>query len=77
MAGSHNAVYGLIDWVEESMEMIGASLFLFALLDDFAGASGGLELSFSGMDGTSDMPECQRGVPASIYRGTAVRGSLV
>lgn len=43
--GSHNAIYGLIDWVEESMEMIGASLFLYSLLDHVAGASGGFELS--------------------------------
>ena len=57
--------------------MLGASLFLFALLDHFAGASRGLELSFSGMRGTSDMPECQRGVEASTYRPADFRGSLV
>ncbi len=32
-AGRHNLVYGLIDWVEETMEMFGATLFLLALLD--------------------------------------------
>ncbi len=31
-AGRHNLVYGLIDWVEETMEIFGASLFLISLL---------------------------------------------
>lgn len=31
-AGRHNLVYGLLDWVEESMEMFGAALFLLSLL---------------------------------------------
>ncbi len=30
-AGSDNLTYALIDWVEESMELVGASLFLLAL----------------------------------------------
>jgi hypothetical protein len=31
-AGRHNVVYGLIDWVEETMEIFGATLFLLSLL---------------------------------------------
>ncbi len=43
----HSVVAGSLDLVlvEESMEMIGASLFLYSLLDHVAGASGGFELS--------------------------------
>ncbi|MGK4006533.1 hypothetical protein WMF31_28190 [Sorangium sp. So ce1036] len=36
-AGSDNLVYGLIDFVEESMEMLGVNLFLLALLGHLAG----------------------------------------
>lgn len=32
-AGSDNLVYGLIDFVEESMEMLGVNLFLLSLVD--------------------------------------------
>ncbi|WP_437541709.1 hypothetical protein WME97_27765 [Sorangium sp. So ce367] len=32
-AGSNNVVYGLIDFVEESMEMLGVNLFLLSLVD--------------------------------------------
>jgi hypothetical protein len=32
-AGSNNLVYGLIDFVEESMEMLGVNLFLLSLVD--------------------------------------------
>ena len=32
-AGRHNLTYALIDWVEESLEMIGASVFLYALIE--------------------------------------------
>lgn len=31
--GSNNFVYGAIDWVEESMEILGVTLFLLALVD--------------------------------------------
>lgn len=33
MAGTNNFVYGAIDWVEESMEILGVTLFLLALVD--------------------------------------------
>ncbi|WP_434042572.1 MULTISPECIES: hypothetical protein [Sorangium] len=32
-AGSNNVVYGLIDFVEQSMEMLGVNLFLLSLVD--------------------------------------------
>lgn len=32
-AGSDNVVYALIDWVEEALELLGASVFLFALAE--------------------------------------------
>ncbi|KYF70454.1 hypothetical protein [Sorangium cellulosum] len=38
-AGSDNLVYGLIDFVEESMEMLGVNLFLLSLVDHL-GAQG-------------------------------------
>ncbi len=38
--GSENLVYGLIDWVEESMELAGASLFLYALACYLLGRDG-------------------------------------
>ncbi len=34
-AGDHNLVYALLDFVEESMEILGATLFFLALLDHF------------------------------------------
>lgn len=37
--GDDNLGYGLIDWVEESMELAGASLFLLALDDERARVS--------------------------------------
>jgi hypothetical protein len=37
LAGDKNFVYALIDLVEESMEMIGASLFLLSLLEFLSG----------------------------------------
>ena len=43
--GDENFVYSMIDLVEESMEMIGASLFLYALADLLSGTSGELRLS--------------------------------
>lgn len=43
--GDENFVYSMIDLVEEAMEMIGASLFLYALSDLLSGTSGELRLS--------------------------------
>ncbi len=39
-AGNENLVYAAIDLVEESLEMIGASLFLVALIDHLCGDDG-------------------------------------
>jgi len=36
----HNLGYGLIDFVEESMEILGVTLFVLALIDHLHGASG-------------------------------------
>ncbi len=33
VAGSHNFVYAMIDLVEESMELIGVSVFLYSLVE--------------------------------------------
>jgi hypothetical protein len=46
-AGDENFVYALIDLVEESLEMIGASLFLVSLLEYLGGVSGELRISFA------------------------------
>jgi hypothetical protein len=43
-AGDDNLTYALIDWVEETLELVGASLFLLSLAEhrgDAAAASGG------------------------------------
>ncbi len=45
-AGRDNFVYGMIDLVEESMEMVGASLFLYLLVDYVAGPTRTLWISF-------------------------------
>ena len=42
--GSSNLGYGLIDWVEESMELTGAGLFLSALVEVLAGETGQVRL---------------------------------
>ncbi len=38
--GTHNLGYGLIDFVEESMEILGVTLFVLALIDHLHGAPG-------------------------------------
>ncbi len=45
--GSHNWVYGLIDLLEESMELTGVALFFYSLLDHLGGYGGALRLAFS------------------------------
>jgi hypothetical protein len=44
-AGRHNVVYGLLDWVEETMEIVGATLFLLSLLGYLREQYGGLRLA--------------------------------
>lgn len=46
-AGRDNLVYGLIDWVEETLELVGASLFLCSLLGYLGEQHGELRLSGS------------------------------
>lgn len=43
-AGTENLVYVLIDWVEESLEIFGATLFLGSLLRHLGESHGGLQL---------------------------------
>jgi hypothetical protein len=45
--GDQNFGYAAIDWVEESMEMIGVTLFLLCLLEHLGGASGELRVSLT------------------------------
>ncbi len=47
VSGSDNAVYVAIDAVEESMEIAGLSIFLFALLDYCGGERGVVDLSIA------------------------------
>lgn len=44
-SGRDNLVYGLIDWVEETLELIGAALFLAALVEYLTEIPGGLRLA--------------------------------
>lgn len=43
--GNENLGYTLIDWVEESMEIVGIGLFLYALVEYMGGANGTLHIS--------------------------------
>lgn len=45
-AGTNNLVYGMIDWVEESMEILGVTLFLLALFDHLRAR--GVRIRFEG-----------------------------
>lgn len=58
-AGSDNLVYGLIDFVEESMEMLGVNLFLLALLGHLA--EQGWTIGFSPAAGEPRPAEGERG----------------
>ena len=44
VAGDTNMVYALIDLVEESMELLGVSLFLCALVGYLGGDAGRIEI---------------------------------
>lgn len=44
-AGRDNLIYGLIDWVEETLELVGATLFLTSLLGHLGEAHGELRLA--------------------------------
>ncbi len=46
VAGESNLVYGLIDLVEESMELIGVSVFFYALFEHLAGPWDVLRIKF-------------------------------
>ena len=52
--GSHNLVYALIDWVEESMEMAGVGLFLSALVAVLADQTGQVRLVAGPPDGSDE-----------------------
>jgi len=45
--GDDNFVYGMIDLVEESMEMIGTSIFLYSLIEHLSSPSGVLTISIA------------------------------
>ena len=45
--GRRNLGYGLIDWVQESMELFGVSLFLFSLTEYLGGPAGCIRISLS------------------------------
>lgn len=44
-SGRDNLIYGLIDWVEETLELVGAALFLAALVGYLSAMPGGLRLA--------------------------------
>jgi hypothetical protein len=46
-AGADNLIYALIDWVEETLELAGVSMFLLALLDVPGQAPGALRVSIT------------------------------
>jgi hypothetical protein len=50
MAGTHNIVYGLIDLIEEGMEILGVTLFLIALADYIASQTGRLWITLCGAE---------------------------
>ncbi len=50
-AGADNLTYGIIDWVEETLELFGVSMFLLALLDIPGRAPGALRISITPQPG--------------------------
>ena len=48
--GSHNLVYGLIDWLEETLELAGASLFFYALVLHLLASPAGLTVTLAPTD---------------------------
>lgn len=58
VAGESNLVYGLIDLVEESMEMCGVSLFFYALVELLIGPWGVMRVSLVG-EGGAPQPEME------------------
>jgi len=46
-AGTRNLGYGLIDWVQESLELLGATLFLCALVEYLGGSDGQIRVSLT------------------------------
>lgn len=49
-AGADNLTYAMIDWVEETLELVGVSMFLLALLDIPGRAPGALRVSITSRD---------------------------
>lgn len=47
LAGTKNLIYGLIDLVEESLELLGVTLFLFALIQYIGRPGGGLYIALT------------------------------
>ena len=68
LEGSHNLVYGLIDLVEESMEILGVTLFLCSLIEYLARPSGRIAIRVRGAavsdhraDGGPTKPDIEAG----------------
>lgn len=64
--GSSNMGYALIDFVEESMEMIGVNLFILALVSHLGGGSGRLVLRLDSDSAPQTNPSRLAARPLSI-----------
>jgi hypothetical protein len=61
--GSHNVGYAVIDWVEETMEMTGAALFISALVAVLADQTGQIRLVAGPPPPPEDAPQGRSDAP--------------
>jgi hypothetical protein len=66
LTDSKNLIYGLIDLVQESMELAGVSMFLCSLLEYLGGPAGQLQLEFAGEQQPSESRTDQANEPLRI-----------
>jgi hypothetical protein len=66
LTDSQNLIYGLIDWVQESMELAGVTLFLCSLVEYLGGPSCQLQLVLSEQHATAESRFVGAGDPLRI-----------
>ncbi len=72
LAGDQNFVYALVDWVEESMELIGVALFAWFLIEYLAGSAGRVAFVVQGSPTPGEAPAVAS-APPSRARDRAAR----
>jgi hypothetical protein len=69
--GSDNFVYAAIDWVEESMELVGVNLFLLSLLSHLGAQRYRIGFAPSAEVGHAESPDAARPTPSADPLGPA------